>query len=265
MVHDSELVFLPAIVLISLRTSLGVLCVLEAWSLSTVIVIGGCLEYWIPCGSVVSPRLLVVDGLDSATESQEGICVSFGYHALRQVVILSCVGCVNSSCISVSRIMLTSIDNIFSPYLTAIGYINNSASDGPDRLHAHLDELLPRVLLESFIQRLISQDEKNQVDQVWPLRKDELSPEAKKSNRSTYMMIGEEAVCLNALYILFLNQWLDNEVINVYIKALIQYFDTQHRARQENERIVLADIFACQYISRAFNLWTCNISSPEGV
>ncbi|KAF6140941.1 hypothetical protein GIB67_030152 [Kingdonia uniflora] len=28
-------------------------------------------------------------------------------------------------------------------------------------LHAHLDELLPEVLLESFIQRPISQDEKN--------------------------------------------------------------------------------------------------------
>ncbi|KAF6171166.1 hypothetical protein GIB67_035123 [Kingdonia uniflora] len=28
-------------------------------------------------------------------------------------------------------------------------------------LHAHLDELLPGVLLESFIQRPISQDEKN--------------------------------------------------------------------------------------------------------
>ncbi|KAF6146995.1 hypothetical protein GIB67_036714 [Kingdonia uniflora] len=59
-----------------------------------------------------------------------------------------------------------------------------------NKLHAHLDELLPGVLLESFIQRPISQDEKNQVDQVWLLKKDELSSEAKKSNRSTYMMIG---------------------------------------------------------------------------
>ncbi|KAF6145347.1 hypothetical protein GIB67_016808, partial [Kingdonia uniflora] len=32
-----------------------------------------------------------------------------------------------------------------------------------NRLHAHLDKLLPGVLLESFIQRPISQDEKNQV------------------------------------------------------------------------------------------------------
>ncbi|KAF6137383.1 hypothetical protein GIB67_036420 [Kingdonia uniflora] len=113
-----------------------------------------------------------------------------------------------------------------------------------NKLHAHLDELLPGVLLESFIQRPISQDEKNQVDQVWSLRKNELSPEAKKSNRSTYMIIGEETVCLNALYTLYPNQWLDNEVIDVYIKALIQYFNTQHHARPENERIVLADIFA---------------------
>ncbi|KAF6172622.1 hypothetical protein GIB67_041945, partial [Kingdonia uniflora] len=74
------------------------------------------------------------------------------------------------------------------------------------------------------------QDEKNQVDQVWSLRKDELSPEAKKDNKSTYMMIGEETVCINAFYTLYSNQWLDNEVINVYIKALIQYFDTQNRA-----------------------------------
>ncbi|KAF6148574.1 hypothetical protein GIB67_042533 [Kingdonia uniflora] len=44
-------------------TSLGVLCILEAWSLSAVIVIGGCLECWISCGSVVSPGLLVVDEL----------------------------------------------------------------------------------------------------------------------------------------------------------------------------------------------------------
>ncbi|KAF6159259.1 hypothetical protein GIB67_032030 [Kingdonia uniflora] len=59
-----------------------------------------------------------------------------------------------------------------------------------NQLHAHLDELLPRMLLESFIQRPISQDEKNQVDQVWSLRKDKLSPEDKKDNRSTYMSIG---------------------------------------------------------------------------
>ncbi|KAF6172776.1 hypothetical protein GIB67_002506 [Kingdonia uniflora] len=43
-------------------------------------------------------------------------------------------------------------------------------------------------------------------------------------------------------------------VIDVYIKALIQYFDTQHRARPKNERIMLADIFACQYIGKAFNV-----------
>ncbi|KAF6172144.1 hypothetical protein GIB67_028560, partial [Kingdonia uniflora] len=54
-------------------------------------------------------------------------------------------------------------------------------------------------------------DEKNQVDQFWPLRKEELSPEAKKGNRSTYMMIGEEIVYLNAFYTLYPNQWLDNK------------------------------------------------------
>ncbi|KAF6170973.1 hypothetical protein GIB67_014790 [Kingdonia uniflora] len=123
-----------------------------------------------------------------------------------------------------------------------------------NRLHAHLDELLPGVLLESFIQRPISQDEKNQVDQVWPLRKDRLTPEAKKDNSSTFMRIREETVCLNALYTLYQNQWLDNEVIDVYSKALIQYFDTQHRACLDNERIMLVDIFACQYIGRAFNV-----------
>ncbi|KAF6161951.1 hypothetical protein GIB67_014153 [Kingdonia uniflora] len=35
-----------------------------------------------------------------------------------------------------------------------------------------------------------SQDEKNWVDQVWSLRKDELSPEAMKYNTSTYRRIG---------------------------------------------------------------------------
>ncbi|KAF6176430.1 hypothetical protein GIB67_010067 [Kingdonia uniflora] len=90
-----------------------------------------------------------------------------------------------------------------------------------NQLHAHLDELLPGVLLESFIQRPISQDEKNQVDQVWSLRKDELSPKAKKENMSTYSRISEENVCLNALYSLYPNQWLDNEVIDVYIITLI--------------------------------------------
>ncbi|KAF6137526.1 hypothetical protein GIB67_031805 [Kingdonia uniflora] len=109
------------------------------------------------------------------------------------------------------------------------------------------------------------QDKKNQVDQVWPLRKDELSPEAKKDNRSTYMRIGEETVCLNAIYTLYPNQWLDSEVIDVYIKILIQYFDTKHRARPDIEKIVLADIFACQYIGRDFNVWTLNMSSPEVV
>ncbi|KAF6154385.1 hypothetical protein GIB67_008794 [Kingdonia uniflora] len=72
-----------------------------------------------------------------------------------------------------------------------------------NQLHAYLDELLPGVLLESFIQRPISQDEKSQVDQVWSLRKGELSPEAMKDNMSTYRRIGEETVCLNALYTLY--------------------------------------------------------------
>ncbi|KAF6158914.1 hypothetical protein GIB67_012331 [Kingdonia uniflora] len=59
-----------------------------------------------------------------------------------------------------------------------------------NQLHAHLDELLPGVLLESFIQRPISQDEKYQVDQVWSLRKDKLSSEAMKDNTTTYKRIG---------------------------------------------------------------------------
>ncbi|KAF6135487.1 hypothetical protein GIB67_015340 [Kingdonia uniflora] len=114
-----------------------------------------------------------------------------------------------------------------------------------NQLHIHLDEPLLRVLLESLIQRPISQDEKNQVDQFWSLRKDQLSPEAKKKdNMSTYMMIGEETVCIYAIYTLYPKQWLDNEVIDVYIKALIQYFDTQHRVCPAKEKIVLADVFA---------------------
>ncbi|KAF6147294.1 hypothetical protein GIB67_009777 [Kingdonia uniflora] len=75
-----------------------------------------------------------------------------------------------------------------------------------NQLHSHLDELLPGVLLESLIQRPISQDEKSQVDQVWSLRNDELSPEAKKDNRSTYRRIGEETVYLNTLYTLHLKE-----------------------------------------------------------
>ncbi|KAF6157651.1 hypothetical protein GIB67_037224 [Kingdonia uniflora] len=53
-----------------------------------------------------------------------------------------------------------------------------------------------------------------------------------------------------------------SQVIDVYIKALIQYFDTQHRAHPDKERIVLAVVFAYQYMGRAFNAWTHNMSSP---
>ncbi|KAF6143344.1 hypothetical protein GIB67_001288 [Kingdonia uniflora] len=77
-----------------------------------------------------------------------------------------------------------------------------------NQLYAQLDKLLSGVLLESFIQMSISQDEKTR-------------------------RIGKETVCLNALYTLYPKQWLDNEVIDVYSKALIQYFDTQHRTRPD--------------------------------
>ncbi|KAF6150302.1 hypothetical protein GIB67_034001 [Kingdonia uniflora] len=56
-----------------------------------------------------------------------------------------------------------------------------------------------------------------------------------------------------------------SQVIDVYIKTLIQYFNRQHRARPDKKRIVLADVFACQYMGRAFNVLTRNMSSPEGV
>ncbi|KAF6158445.1 hypothetical protein GIB67_022042 [Kingdonia uniflora] len=65
-----------------------------------------------------------------------------------------------------------------------------------------------------------------------------------KDNTTTYRRIGEEIVCINTFYTLYLKQWLDNEVIDVYSKALIQYFDTQYRARPDKEKIVLADVFA---------------------
>ncbi|KAF6158863.1 hypothetical protein GIB67_012506 [Kingdonia uniflora] len=42
-------------------------------------------------------------------------------------------------------------------------------------------------------------------------------------------------------------------------------FILQHRSCPDKEKIVLADVFACQYIGRAFNVWTYNMSSPEGV
>ncbi|KAF6172315.1 hypothetical protein GIB67_024937 [Kingdonia uniflora] len=72
-----------------------------------------------------------------------------------------------------------------------------------NQLHTHVDELLPGVLLESFIQRSISQDEKNYVDQVWSLKKDELSLEAKKNNMSTYRRIVKKlfALTLSTPYI----------------------------------------------------------------
>ncbi|KAF6170632.1 hypothetical protein GIB67_020194 [Kingdonia uniflora] len=35
-----------------------------------------------------------------------------------------------------------------------------------------------------------------------------------------------------------------SQVIDVYSKALIQYFDAQHRAHPDKEKIVLADVFA---------------------
>ncbi|KAF6168213.1 hypothetical protein GIB67_011598, partial [Kingdonia uniflora] len=65
---------------------------------------------------------------------------------------------------------------------------------------------------------------------------------------STYMMIGEETVCLNALYTLYPMQWLEYKVIDVCIKALIKYFYTKHRARPDIKRIMLTDVFAC-------NIW----------
>ncbi|KAF6135999.1 hypothetical protein GIB67_006891 [Kingdonia uniflora] len=83
-------------------------------------------------------------------------------------------------------------------------------------LHGHLEKLIPGVLFESFIERPISQDEKNQVSHVWSMRKDKLSPEAK--------------------------------VINVYIKALIKYYDSQHRIRPTKEKIVLTNVYSCQII-----------------
>ncbi|KAF6143244.1 hypothetical protein GIB67_039027 [Kingdonia uniflora] len=47
--------------------SLGALCVLKAWSLCTIVVIGGYLECWIPCGIVVSPGQLVIGELIELT------------------------------------------------------------------------------------------------------------------------------------------------------------------------------------------------------
>ncbi|KAF6171990.1 hypothetical protein GIB67_029408 [Kingdonia uniflora] len=55
------------------------------------------------------------------------------------------------------------------------------------------------------------------------------------------------------------------QVIDMYSKDLIQYFDTQHRTRPDKEKIVLADVFACQYIGKAFNVWISNMSSPKDV
>ncbi|KAF6162912.1 hypothetical protein GIB67_021061 [Kingdonia uniflora] len=108
-------------------------------------------------------------------------------------------------------------------------------------------------------------DEKNQIGKIWSLRKDEFSLKAKDYNTSTYRRIGEETVCLNAFYILHPNQWLDNEVINVYINALIQYFDSQHRVRLAKEMIVLMDVYFSQIIDKAFSIWTQIMPSPEGV
>ncbi|KAF6147463.1 hypothetical protein GIB67_022123, partial [Kingdonia uniflora] len=58
------------------------------------------------------------------------------------------------------------------------------------------------------------------------------------------------------------NKPYPEQVIDVYIKALIQYFNTQYHAHPDSKRIMLANIFACQYIGRAFNVWTRN---PDGV
>ncbi|KAF6155873.1 hypothetical protein GIB67_039204, partial [Kingdonia uniflora] len=63
--------------------------------------------------------------------------------------------------------------------------------------------------------------------------KDELSPEAKNDNKSTYMGIGKETVCLNALYTLYPNQWLDNEV---FISKSICIYDSMVDSKIANAR-----------------------------
>ncbi|KAF6158880.1 hypothetical protein GIB67_012297 [Kingdonia uniflora] len=55
------------------------------------------------------------------------------------------------------------------------------------------------------------------------------------------------------------------EVINVYIKALIQYFDSQHRAHLAKEKNVLTDVYSYQIIDRAYRVWTRIMSSPGGL
>ncbi|KAF6143195.1 hypothetical protein GIB67_035609 [Kingdonia uniflora] len=126
MVFDSELVLLPAIVLISLRTSLGVLCVLEAWSLSTVIVIGGCLECWILCGSVVSPGLLVVDGGQTAFHWWLVVEVELLIVCLR-IVCLS--GCDTYSARIYIRLGCSWGESVDSPTCTASDLVIGQATD----------------------------------------------------------------------------------------------------------------------------------------
>ncbi|KAF6161526.1 hypothetical protein GIB67_009405, partial [Kingdonia uniflora] len=84
------------------------------------------------------------------------------------------------------------------------------------------------------------------------------------AGQTTAVSVEEQTIEVAQIEVVISHQGEDvgkaSQVIDVYIKALIQYFDTQHRARPDNKRIVLADIFACQYVGWSFNVWTRNMS-----
>ncbi|KAF6151375.1 hypothetical protein GIB67_012235, partial [Kingdonia uniflora] len=97
--------------------------------------------------------------------------------------------------------------------------------------------------------------------------KDEASQAS--ADQRTVISIEEQTIEVTQTEVVIIHQEKDvgeaSQVIHVYIKALIQHFGVQYRTCPDKERVVLADVFASQYIGRDFNDWTRNMSSPEGV
>ncbi|KAF6155046.1 hypothetical protein GIB67_035793 [Kingdonia uniflora] len=80
--------------------------------------------------------------------------------------------------------------------------------------------------------------------------KDEASQAS--ANKTTTVSVEEQTIEVTQTEVVISHQEDDvgeaSQVIDVHIKALIHYFDTQYRARPDKERIVLVDVFVCKKI-----------------
>ncbi|KAF6145215.1 hypothetical protein GIB67_041410 [Kingdonia uniflora] len=116
------------------------------------------------------------------------------------------------------------------------------------------------VMGTSFLHRATTNNENYMVNAAWKLCKG--GSEDKKDR--VYRRYGiKDVLTLSSLESLYPRKWLDGDVISLYLRLLIRWYNDQYKDQDERDIIYVVDTYCYLSMEKAHNLWHTRLAEDD--